>query len=61
MVARALGWGHDLAIARRRELNAAAREADPTLGGFATLEACGPDGLTADEAARRVFFGEPAA
>jgi 2-polyprenyl-6-methoxyphenol hydroxylase-like FAD-dependent oxidoreductase len=47
--------------ARRRELNAAAREADPTLGGFATLEACGPDGLIADEAARRVFFGEPSA
>jgi menaquinone-9 beta-reductase len=46
---------------RRRELHAVAREADPTLGGFATLEACGPDGLTADEAARRVFFGEPAA
>lgn len=43
---------------RRRELNAAAREADPTLGGFATLEACGPDGLVADDAARRVFFGE---
>ncbi|MFC5176894.1 FAD-dependent oxidoreductase [Nocardioides taihuensis] len=47
--------------ARRRELHAAAREADPTLGGFATLEACGPDGLTADEAARRGFFGEPPA
>jgi 2-polyprenyl-6-methoxyphenol hydroxylase-like FAD-dependent oxidoreductase len=44
---------------RRRELNAAAREADPTLGGFATLEACGPDGLVPDEAAGRVFFGEP--
>jgi hypothetical protein len=43
---------------RRRELNAAAREADPTLGGFATLEACGPDGLVADETARRIFFGE---
>jgi menaquinone-9 beta-reductase len=43
---------------RRRELNAAAREADPTLGGFATLEACGPDGLVADDAARRVYFGE---
>jgi 2-polyprenyl-6-methoxyphenol hydroxylase-like FAD-dependent oxidoreductase len=43
---------------RRRELNAAAREADPTLGGFATLEACGPDGLVPDEAARRVYFGE---
>jgi menaquinone-9 beta-reductase len=47
--------------ARRRELHAAAPEADPTLGGFATLEARGPDGLTADEAARRAFFGEPAA
>jgi 2-polyprenyl-6-methoxyphenol hydroxylase-like FAD-dependent oxidoreductase len=43
---------------RRRELHAAAREADPTLGGFATLEACGPDGLVPDEAARRTYFGE---
>src|SRR5215213_10185288 len=43
---------------RRRELNAAAREADPTLGGFATLEACGPDGLVPDDVARRKYFGE---
>ena len=43
---------------RRRELNAAAREADPTLGGFATLEACGPDGLVPDDEARRIYFGE---
>jgi 2-polyprenyl-6-methoxyphenol hydroxylase-like FAD-dependent oxidoreductase len=43
---------------RRRELNAAAREADPTLGGFATLEACGPDGLVPADSARRVFLGE---
>lgn len=43
---------------RRRELNAAAREADPTLGGFATLEACGPDGLVPDDAAHRIYFGE---
>jgi 2-polyprenyl-6-methoxyphenol hydroxylase-like FAD-dependent oxidoreductase len=43
---------------RRRELNAAAREADPTLGGFATLEARGPDGLVPDEEARRIYFGE---
>lgn len=43
---------------RRRELNAAAREADPTLGGFATLEARGPDGLVPDDAARRTYFGE---
>ena len=43
---------------RRRERNAAAREADPTLGGFATLEARGPDGLVPDDAARRIYFGE---
>jgi hypothetical protein len=43
---------------RRRERNAAAREADPTLGGFATLEARGPDALVSDDAARRIFFGE---
>lgn len=43
---------------RRRNLNAAAREQDPTPGGFATLEAFGPDGLVADEAARRIYFGE---
>ena len=43
---------------RRRELNTAARERDPTLGGFATLEARGPDGLVPDEAARRTYFGE---
>ena len=43
---------------RRRELNAAAREADPTLGGFATLEARGPDGLVPDDKARRLYFGE---
>lgn len=42
----------------RRKRNAAAREADPTLGGFATLEACGPDGLVPDAAARRTYFGE---
>jgi menaquinone-9 beta-reductase len=43
---------------RRRKLNAAAREKDPTLGGFATLEARGPDGLVPDEEARRIYFGE---
>jgi hypothetical protein len=50
--------GVTYAADRRRELNAAAREADATLGGFATLEACGPDGLVPDEAARRIYFGE---
>lgn len=43
---------------RRRELVALAREADPTAGGYAGIHAFGPDGLVADEAARRHFFGE---
>lgn len=43
---------------RLREGHARAKDADPTLGGFATLEARGPDGLVADEAARRHYFGE---
>ena len=42
---------------RRRERNAVAREKDPTLGGFATIEARGPDGLAPDEAARQIYFG----
>ena len=42
----------------RRERVARAREADPTAGGFAAIHALGPDGLVADEAARRHFFGE---
>jgi 2-polyprenyl-6-methoxyphenol hydroxylase-like FAD-dependent oxidoreductase len=43
----------------RRERVAAAREQDPSAGGFALIFARGPDGLTADEAARRRFFAEP--
>ena len=43
---------------RRRELRDVARQKDPTLGGFATLEARGPDGLVPDEAARCRYFGE---
>jgi menaquinone-9 beta-reductase len=43
---------------QRRELHAAAGEKDPTLGGFATLEARGPDGLNPNEEARRAYFGE---
>jgi 2-polyprenyl-6-methoxyphenol hydroxylase-like FAD-dependent oxidoreductase len=42
---------------RRRERNAVAREKDPTLGGFATIEARGPDGLVPDDAARQIYFG----
>jgi 2-polyprenyl-6-methoxyphenol hydroxylase-like FAD-dependent oxidoreductase len=43
---------------RRREAHNRAGQEDPTLGGFALLEARGPDGLVADEAARRLYFGE---
>lgn len=50
--------GRPLSADGRRERNAAARAVDPTLGGFATLEARGPDGLVPDAAARRAFFGE---
>ena len=42
----------------RRERVARAREIDPTAGGFAAIHGFGPDGLVADEAARRRFFGE---
>jgi 2-polyprenyl-6-methoxyphenol hydroxylase-like FAD-dependent oxidoreductase len=43
---------------RLREGNKAAAEADPTLGGFALIEARGPDGLAADASARAAYFGE---
>ena len=41
-----------------REGHERARQHDPTLGGFALIETCGPHGLTADEAARGAWFGE---
>jgi 2-polyprenyl-6-methoxyphenol hydroxylase-like FAD-dependent oxidoreductase len=43
---------------RLREGHQRAKAEDPTLGGFALIEARGPDGLVADEAARRHYFGE---
>jgi hypothetical protein len=43
---------------RLRESHRRAREADPTLGGFALIDSYGPDGLVVDEAARRHFYGE---
>ena len=43
---------------RRRAGHARAREHDPTLGGFGLIEAQGPDGLVADDTARRLYFGE---
>jgi 2-polyprenyl-6-methoxyphenol hydroxylase-like FAD-dependent oxidoreductase len=44
--------------ARLREGHQWARQHDPTLGGFSSMEVNGPAGLVADEAARRRFFGE---
>jgi 2-polyprenyl-6-methoxyphenol hydroxylase-like FAD-dependent oxidoreductase len=42
---------------RLREGNKAAAEADPALGGFALIEARGPDGLVPDASARAAYFG----
>jgi 2-polyprenyl-6-methoxyphenol hydroxylase-like FAD-dependent oxidoreductase len=42
----------------RRERVARARELDPAAGGFGLIFARGPDGLVADDEARRHFFGE---
>jgi 2-polyprenyl-6-methoxyphenol hydroxylase-like FAD-dependent oxidoreductase len=42
---------------RLREGHECAKEADPALDGFSLIEARGPDGLVADEAARRHYFG----
>ncbi len=43
---------------RLREGHKRAKQNDSTLGGFGVLEARGPDGLVADEGARRMYFGE---
>jgi 2-polyprenyl-6-methoxyphenol hydroxylase-like FAD-dependent oxidoreductase len=45
------------ADARRAQVERA-REEDPSAAGFALIFARGPNGLVADEAARRRFFGE---
>jgi 2-polyprenyl-6-methoxyphenol hydroxylase-like FAD-dependent oxidoreductase len=44
--------------ARLRESHQRARQHDPTLGGFSSIEVNGPTGLVADEEARRRYFGE---
>ena len=51
----AYGEGDD--ADRAREGHRRAKQQDPSLGGFALIEGLGPDGLVADEAARRVWFG----
>jgi 2-polyprenyl-6-methoxyphenol hydroxylase-like FAD-dependent oxidoreductase len=43
---------------RRRAGHARAKKHDPALGGYGLIEAQGPDGLVADDAARRQYFGE---
>lgn len=43
---------------RLREGHERAKQHDPTLGGFASIETRGPFGLVADAAARRAYFGE---
>jgi 2-polyprenyl-6-methoxyphenol hydroxylase-like FAD-dependent oxidoreductase len=43
---------------RRREGHKRATAHDPTLGGFAVIEARGPDTLVADEVPGRHYFGE---
>jgi len=54
-------FGQGEAADRAREGNERAEQDDPTLGGFNLLEARGPDGLVANAAARRMFFGEASA
>jgi 2-polyprenyl-6-methoxyphenol hydroxylase-like FAD-dependent oxidoreductase len=44
--------------ARLREGHERARQADPTLGGFAFIERKGPYGLVGNDTARGHFFGE---
>lgn len=53
-----IDFGEGQAADRLREGHARAKERDPTLDGFALMEARGPDGLVANEAARRHFFGD---
>ena len=54
----AYGYGIGDAADRAREGHRRAKQDDPSLGGFAYIEGRGPDGLVADEAARRLWFGE---
>ena len=51
-------YGVGDAADRVREGHKRAEQADPSLAGFGVIEGRGPDGLVADEAARRIYFGE---
>ena len=51
-------YGVGEAADRGRDGHRRATQEDPSLGGFAYIEHLGPDGLVADEAARRRWFGE---
>ena len=51
-------YGVGDAADRAREGHKRAEQADPSLAGFGVIEGRGPDGLVADEAARRIYFGE---
>jgi 2-polyprenyl-6-methoxyphenol hydroxylase-like FAD-dependent oxidoreductase len=53
-----LQFGKGEAADRAREGHVRAEQDDPTFGGFGLIEARGPDGLVADEPARRIFYGE---
>ncbi len=51
-------YGIGDAADRAREGHKRAKQQDPSLGGFGAIEGRGPDGLVADETARRIYFGE---
>ena len=53
-----LSAGQGAEADRLRDGHERAKEQDPSLGGFALIEARGPDRLVADAAARRGYFGD---
>jgi flavin-dependent dehydrogenase len=53
-----LSAGQGAEADRLREGHERANGQDPSLGGFALIEARGPDGLVANSVARRMHFGE---
>ncbi len=53
-----LNYGQGEAADRAREGHKRAEQEDPLLAGFGVIDGRGPDGLVADETARRMYFGE---